>query len=130
VLDELDTFFEGGNLNLSFVIIISPLGVFNLSLFGSLVDGIDGLIVVLLGLSEVNLSLFEDGTVVGDGGFEGSDGGYVLGDLLVESTDGFVTHGLVGLVVGVMFSLILLELSGDFVKEEGDFFLGGIGGKV
>jgi len=130
VLDELDTFFEGGDLDLSLVVFISPLGVFSFSFSGSLLDGLNGLIVILVGLSKTSFSVREDFGVVNNGLFEGSDGSYFLNDLRVEPTDVLVTSSLVGLVVGISFTLILLEGSGDLVEEEDDFFLRVSGSQV
>jgi len=117
MLDELDTLFKSGNLDLLLVILISPLGVLSFTFSGTLLDGLNGLIVVLIGLSKSSFSTGKDFSVVGNGLFEGGDGFDLLSDLFIESTDVLITSGLVSLVIGISFSLILLEGSGDLVKE-------------
>jgi hypothetical protein len=124
MLDELDTFFEGSNGDLSFVVIISPLLVLSVSLVGTVIDSINSLIIILLGLLEGSLSGGKDGGVVFDGIFQTLDGSLVVLNLLLESTDGLVTSGLVGLIEGVLLSLVTFELLRNFVDQEDDFLSG------
>jgi hypothetical protein len=66
VVDELNSFLEGGDGDRVLVIFFRPSSVFSFSLGCSLFDGFYGLIVILVGLVEVNASLLEDFLVVGD----------------------------------------------------------------
>lgn len=130
VLDQLNTLFESGDLDLGLVIFISPLLMLSVSFGGTLFDGFNGLIVVLVGLIELLLRSTEDIFVIGNRGFKRSNGLGLILDLLNKSTDGLVTSGLVGLVVFIILTLIGLELSGDFVQKKDDFLLGSGRGNV
>jgi len=130
VLDQLNTLLESGDLDLGLVVLISPLLVLGVSLGGTGFDGLNGLIVILVGLFETLLGSGEDVSVVGNGVLEGGDGLGLVLDLLLETTEGLVTGGLVGLVVSVSLTLVTVKLSGDFVQKKDDFLLRGLGSNV
>lgn len=124
MLDKLDTFFEGGNGDLGLIVLISPLLMSSVSLVGTVIDGINSLIVILLSLLEGSLSGGKDRLVIFNGGLQSSDGLFVISNLLNETSDGLVTNGLVGLIESILLSLVGFELLGNFVNQEGDFLRG------
>jgi len=107
------------------VVFFSPLGVFSFSLGSSGGDGFNSFVVVSVSLVKIDFSLLEDFGVIGDGLFEGSDGGSLFVDLLVEVSNRFVTNSLIGSVLGIRFFLFLGDFANDFVNQKGNFFKGG-----
>lgn len=95
VLDELDSFFEGGDLNGLDVVVLGPFAVFNFSFVGAVIDSFNGLIVVLVGLFQINGSLLHNFSIFSDGVAQRSDGVFLFGNLFSEAAKGLVTGGLV-----------------------------------
>lgn len=56
MLNESDTFFNGGNINGEFVIFDGPFFVFSFSLSGTLFDGFNNGFPVVFGLGKVGFS--------------------------------------------------------------------------
>jgi len=81
VLDELDAFLKGGDLDGLFVVIGSPFAVLGLTFGGALFDGFDGLVVVLVGLLELLLGRVEELLVVDDLVLDAGDGRGLVADL-------------------------------------------------
>lgn len=130
VVDQLDSLFQSGNRDRVLVVFLSPSGVLSSSLGSSSLDGLDGFIEILLSLSQIDLSLGQDIFVVSNGSLEGGDGILVLSDLLLQSSDGLVTGGLVRSVLLVSRLLVSIDLAQDLINQKGDLFEGGLDGDV
>lgn len=130
VVDQLNSFLQGGNGDSVLVVFLLPSLVLGVSLGGSSLDGLDGFIEVLLSLGQINLSLSQDIFVIGDGSLESSDSFLVLSDLLLQSRDGLVTDGLVRSVLLISNLLVGVDLAQDLIDQEGDLLEGGLDGNV
>jgi len=69
VVDQFGTFIKGGDLDGHVVVFVGPFFVSGLSFGGSDFDGLDGFVIIVVGLGEVNSGLGEDFFVIGDGFF-------------------------------------------------------------
>lgn len=130
VVDQLDSFLQGGDGDRVLVVFLLPSLVLGVSLGGSSLDGLDGFIEILFSLSQINLSLSQDIFVIGDGSLESGDSFLVLSDLLLQSRDGLVTDGLVRSVLLISNLLVGVDLAQDLINQEGDLFEGGLDGNV
>lgn len=130
VVDQLNSFLQGGDRDSVLVVFLLPSLVLGVSLGGSSLDGLDGFIEVLLSLGQINLSLSQDIFVIGDGSLESCDSFLVLSDLLLQSRDGLVTDGLVRSVLLISNLLVGVDLAQDLIDQEGDLLEGGLDGNV
>lgn len=130
VLDELDALFEGGNLDGLGVIFFSPFVVFSFTLGCAGGDGVNGLVVILVGLFKVNLGLFNNFGIIANGSAEGGNGIGLFADLFSEAGEGIVTGGLIGSVLFVSLGLGVFKVSNNLVQQKGDFFHGVLGNHV
>jgi hypothetical protein len=130
VVDQLDSFLQGGDGDRVLVVFLLPSLVLGVSLGGSSLDGLDGFIEILFSLSQINLSLSQDIFVIGDGSLESGDSFLVLSDLLLQSRDGLVTDGLVRSVLLISNLLVGVDLAQDLIDQEGDLLEGGLDGNV
>jgi len=126
VVDKLDTFLKGRDRDGVLVIFLSPTSVLSLALCGSGFNRLDGLIVVLVGLVEVNACLLEDLFVIGNRLGKGLNRLLVFADLVDKSGDGLVTGGLVGSVFLISCGLVVADLIQNFVNKEGDLLERGL----
>jgi len=94
-------------------------------LSGSGDDGFNGFVVISVGLFEIDLSLLKDFGVISNSLFKRGDGVSLFVNLIVQSSNGLITDGLIGSVLGIGFLLFVGDLSNDFVNQEGYFFKGG-----
>lgn len=130
VVDQLDSFFQGGDGDGVLVVFFSPSVVLSSSLGGSFLDGLDGFIEVSFSLGQVDFSLGQDIFVISDGGLEGGNSILVFSDLLLQSSDGLVANALVRSVLGISRLLIGVNLAQDLIDQEGDLFKWGLDGNV
>lgn len=130
VVDQLDSFLQGGDRDRVLVIFLLPSGVLSKSLGGSSLDGLDGFIEVLFSLSQIDLSLSQDVFVISDGSLESGNSISVFSDLLLQSGDGLVTNGLVRSVLLISNLLVSVDLAQDLINQEGDLLEWGLDGNV
>lgn len=109
MFDQFDGLIELVFGGFVFEVEVDPAGVFSFSLGVAGFQGGDGFIVVGGGEVEVSLGTFQNFTVGFDGVFQRFDGGGFSVDLVGQRGDQFVASGLVGFVVGISFSLVLLD---------------------
>jgi len=91
--------------------------MFSFSLSGTGFDGFDGFGIVGFGLGQVDFGLLKDVFVIGDAGFQSGDGVFVVSDFVNQSSDGFVTDGLVSSVFFVSSGLVIINFVNDFLDQ-------------
>lgn len=107
VLNKLHAFFKCGNLSGLFIVVFTPCAVFGFTFFSTVINSLNGFIIIVVGLSQVNVSLFKNFIVVMNSISQRCYCFSLFQDLFAETTNCLFTNGIISAVLFVSTVLSL-----------------------